>query len=117
MLSTIPAGNGNVALRFRLKTNGQTETLIANSNGYLLENEWTHVVAVYDGSQMRLYKNAIQAGSLGKSGNVNNNSGVPINIGRNPDGYGEWAGEIDELRVYARALTNAEIQTLYDGGP
>ena len=54
MLSTI-SGSGGTVLRFRLKTDGNTNTLIA-SGGALANNTWTHVTATYDGNTMRLYK-------------------------------------------------------------
>jgi hypothetical protein len=47
---------------------------------------------------------------------------VPLSVGRNyitgwaaPDSY--YAGEIDEVRVYSRALSGAEIRTMYTGKP
>jgi hypothetical protein len=38
---------------------------------------------------------------------------APVVVGRNyPDGYYYLAGTIDDVRIYERALTQAEIQAL-----
>jgi len=112
MLSTTLEGESS-RLRFRLKTGGVTETLIASS-GDLTEGEWVHAAAVYDGSQMRLYKNGQLVGSAAKSGSISTNDSVPVWIGGNPDGATSmpWDGLIDEVRIYDEALTAAEIRAL-----
>ena len=38
-----------------------------------------------------------------------------LKIGKNPDGYGEWAGAIDDVRLYSRSLEQAEIDALFAG--
>ena len=73
MLSTIASSGSK--LRFRLKTNGTTRTLIAGS-GTLVAGVWTHVAAVYDGSAMRLYKDGVLVGSIPKSGALSTNNSV-----------------------------------------
>ena len=119
MLSTIVSGDAT-RLRFRLKTegNGLTDTLIASS-GDITTGEWFHAVVTYDGSMMRIYMDGQEVGSELKSGGggmISTNSSVGVNIGRNPDGYGEWDGRIDDVRIYNRALTGQEILHIYDSG-
>ena len=112
MLSTIRDG-GPIRLRFRLKTAGNTTTLIASS-GDLTAGGWVHAAAVFDGSEMRLYENGQLVGSTSKSGSISTNSSVPVWIGGNPDGATSmpWDGLIDEVRIYDQALTAAEIRAL-----
>ena len=112
MLSTIESG-ANTRLRFRLKTDGTTSTLIASS-GNLPENTWVHAAAVYDGADMLLYLNGALVGSTGKSGSLSTNSGVSVWIGGNPpEGSARpWDGLLDEVRIYDRALSAGEIQAL-----
>jgi hypothetical protein len=102
------AGN---RLRFRLKTNGVTTTLIASS-GNLPLNTWYHATATYDGSRMRLYLNGAEVGFVAKTGTVAANTNVPVNLGRNPDGSNYMHGVLDDVRIYSRALTPAEIGTV-----
>jgi len=74
--------------------------------------EWQHAAVVVDGSTYRFYVNGEDAGtgswSLSPSG-IN-----PLLIG-SFDGSSEFFnGSIDELRIYNYALSNAEIQDLFN---
>ncbi len=71
---------------------------------------WTHVATTYDGSSQRLYVNGAEVGSRPLSGSMANTAG-PLRIGGNTV-WPEWfAGQIDDLRVYDRALSAGEIRT------
>jgi fibronectin type 3 domain-containing protein len=107
MVSTFKSGS-NTTLRFRLKAGGTTKTLVAPA-GNLLNNQWYHVTATYDGSDMKLYQDGVEVGSTGKSGSLSTNSGVPVNVARNPGGYGYFDGTLDDVRIYDRALSESEI--------
>ena len=112
MVSTIKVGS-ETRLRFRLKTNGVTSTLIATS-GNVQEGKWVHVAAVYDGKAMRLYKDGVGVGSMSKTGNITSNSGSSVWIAGNPPAIRSrpWKGWIDYVDVYSSALTKAEIAEL-----
>lgn len=112
MVSTIASGN-TTRLRYRLRTNGVTKTLIASS-GDLSTDVWTHVAAVYDGSMMRLYKDGVEVGSTAKSGLPDTDPTVSAAIGNQPTGAGakSFAGVIDDVRMYEQALSPVEIQVL-----
>ena len=72
-------------------------------------NAWTHLAATFDGSTTRLFVNGVLAGSASGAGAMAASTGV-LRIGGNSV-WAEWfAGLIDEVRVYNRALTAAEIQ-------
>ncbi len=116
MLSTIQSGN-ETRLRFRLKTGGTTSTLIASS-GSLSENTWQHAAAVYDGSSMLLYLDGALVGSTSKTGSLTADDSVSVWIGGNPPSGTErpWDGLLDEVRIYGRALTAAEILALPSPG-
>jgi glucose/arabinose dehydrogenase/PKD repeat protein len=73
-------------------------------------NTWTHLAATYDGANLRLYVNGTQVSSKAQTGAIPATTG-PLKIGGNAV-WGEWfAGSIDEVRVYNRALTAGEIAT------
>lgn len=73
-------------------------------------NAWSHVALTYDGSTLRLYVNGVQVRSASRTGNVQTN-GNPLRIGGNVP-YGEFFnGRLDEIRVYNRALSAAEVQS------
>ena len=114
MLSTI--SNSGIKLRFRLKTNGVTSTLISNGAS-LTVGQWVHVAAVYNGSSMLLYQNGSLVGSLAKSGSISTSNSM-VWLGNNPP-YADRAfdGLIDEVRVYQNALSASEINALINSQP
>jgi len=109
MISTIKVGS-KTRLRFRLKTNGVTSTLIATA-GNVAQNKWIHMAAVYDGSKMRLYKDGVEVGSVAKKGSITTNKASSTWLGGNPPNVKSrpWNGEIDYVGVYNHALTKEEI--------
>ena len=63
----------------------------------------------YDGANRRLYVNGVQVASDAKTGLIQVTSN-PLSIGGTAV-YGEYfTGRIDDVRVYSRALSAAEIQ-------
>ena len=75
----------------------------------LPSNTWTHLAATYNGATQRLYVNGVQVGSRAQTGTLNV-SANPLRIGGNTVWANEYfKGLIDEVRVYNRALSQAEI--------
>ncbi|HEX6667758.1 MAG TPA: LamG-like jellyroll fold domain-containing protein [Solirubrobacterales bacterium] len=73
-------------------------------------NAWSHLAATYDGTTLRLYVNGTQVATKAATGAMPNTAN-PLRIGGNT-AWGEYfAGLIDEVRVYNRALTAGEIAT------
>ena len=102
----------NELLRFRLKTDGVTKTVV--SDGVTLPiDTWVHVAVVYDGADMILYQDGVEVGRGDKTGPISTDPGVPINVGRNPFGAPNlFMGLLDEVYVFARALNRLEIMEL-----
>lgn len=74
-------------------------------------NTWTHVAVTYDGAVMRLYVNGSAVGAQALVGNVVASS-RPLRIGGNETWMDEFfKGRIDEVRIYNRALSLAEIRS------
>ena len=82
------------------------------SNVPVAANEWTHLVYTWDATTERIYKNGVLSDSR------------PRNFSYNPEnariGHGWWGdsanafpGMIDELQLYDRTLTDAEISRLF----
>ena len=73
-------------------------------------SSWTHLATTYDGAVLRLFVNGTQVGSANVTGAYPNSAG-PLQIGGNRV-WPEWfQGQIDDLRVYNRALSAAELQS------
>ncbi len=87
-----------------------TATRDARGSAQLALNTWTHLAATYDGATLRLYRNGVQVGTRATSGAIVA-SANPLRIGGNTI-WGEYfSGRIDEVRIYNRVRTAAEIQT------
>jgi chitodextrinase len=72
-------------------------------------NTWTHLAATYDGTNLRLFVNGVRVATTAATGSLVVSNGV-LRIGGNSI-WGEWfSGSIDEVRVYNRALTAAQLQ-------
>ena len=81
----------------------------ARASTALPVNAWSHLATTYDGATLRLYVNGSQAASLAAGGAMAISTG-PLKLGGNAV-WGEWfAGQLDDVRVYNRALSTAEIQ-------
>ena len=69
---------------------------------------WSHLAMTWDGTTERLYVNGTQVATTALTGTAATSSGA-LRIGGN-NVWGEWfAGAIDEVRVYNRAISAAEI--------
>ena len=74
----------------------------------LSANAWTHLASTYDGSTQKLYVNGQLAGNRPQTGTIAVSNGK-LRIGGNSI-WGEYfTGQIDEVRIYNRALTQSEI--------
>lgn len=71
-------------------------------------NNWSYIVATYDGTTLTLYRNSSSVGTPATStGNITNTSKA-LTIGVRGGNY--FGGRISNAKIYNRALTAAEIQ-------
>jgi hypothetical protein len=108
-------GTSGSTLYFQVRTGASTTTL--TSTAVVPVATWVHVVATYDGAAMRLHLNGVQIASRTKTGTVATGASVPVNVGRSPAGTKYLRGAIDDLRIFARALTASEVGVLYKEPP
>jgi len=104
-------------LRFRLNTDegsGPSVTVLKSPQYTLLQGEWAHVAATWDGSMMRIYKNGNEAAGVAKGGTISTNNTVGVAVGNQPSGTGvkPWDGPIDDVCIYDYALSEADIRYL-----
>src|ERR1041385_4039347 len=69
----------------------------------------------YDGSYLRLYVNGVEDGSLAVSGSLITTT-QPLLIGGSVPGPWNFPGRVDELALYNRALSSAEIKDIFAAG-
>ena len=70
---------------------------------------WSHIATTYDGATMRFYVNGTQVGQKAQTGSIVTSTGA-LRIGGNTIWGEHFAGDIDEVRIYDRALTAVEVQ-------
>lgn len=71
-------------------------------------NTWSHIAVTYDGTKMSYYLNGVLSASSSISGAITASSDA-LTIGGNVYSGQNWKGFIDEVRIYNRALSAAEI--------
>ena len=70
---------------------------------------WTHIASTYDGATMRFFVNGVQVAQRAQTGSIVTSTGA-LRIGANTIWREAFVGDIDEVRIYNRGLTAAEIQ-------
>lgn len=79
-----------------------------------IAGNWTHIVFTSAGTVQSLYTNSVYAGGTTISASP---TSKPFTIGMLRGLAGSrWIGSIDEVRIYNRVLTAAEIKQLYGAG-
>jgi hypothetical protein len=109
LASTSP---GAVTPRWTIRTGAGVADLDATRP--LTVGVFSHLVATYDGAAMRLFVNGAPAGERAFTG-VLATTDLPLLLGQMlpaDSGY-NFAGVLDDVRLYNRALTPAEVQGLY----
>ncbi len=95
-LSIVGFGNDNVA-----------------AIGTLSVGVWFHLVATFNGTTLKAYINGDEVISVSESYDTTSH---PIAIGARDGGVATMDGIIDEVGVWTRALSPAEVTQLYNGG-
>jgi hypothetical protein len=83
--------------------------------GTINDGSWHLVVGVYDDVNQYLYVDSVLEASQPMSHDTPND--LDVSIGRSREYCDYFNGAIDDVRIYNRALTEAEVQELYDSEP
>jgi glucose/arabinose dehydrogenase len=98
--------NGRPAATVRISSSERS----TSGGSSLPLNTWSHLAMTYGGGRLRVYVNGLQVSSTSVSGSIRTSSD-PLTIGGSSV-WGRWfAGQLDEVRIYNRALTQTEIQS------
>lgn len=116
-LDQSPAGTAFLKLRINASTFTSTGSFPATANPLANTGPWVHVAVTVDRTVGvgTFYINGFPAGTFTPpSGSITNTLSMLIGEIRVPGGRCEIA--IDELEIFNRALTQAEIQAIYNAG-
>ncbi len=98
---------------------GPNDRRTKNSSNSIPVGTWAHVAAVVQGpTDMTIYINGSDAGgSYAGNGGPMVYSSAPCLLAKTVQTAGQYFyGALDDVRIYDRALSAAEIQALYDAG-
>ncbi|HEX7901025.1 MAG TPA: LamG-like jellyroll fold domain-containing protein [Planctomycetota bacterium] len=101
---------------FRSATNKVMESPDGVGGGPINDGAWHHVVFVVDADGGRLFVDGVRKGAapwLGPPGPATTTQ--PLSIGVFPVSTGSrmFEGSVDDVRIYARGLSDAEVMALY----
>jgi PKD repeat protein len=84
---------------------------------YVPQKQWHHVAFTWDGSQIKYYLNGVQDPKIINFDETLNVTTHDLYLGRSPfggAGFDEYLhGKLDDVRIYNRALSAAEIDLVY----
>jgi hypothetical protein len=111
-------------LSFEVEENGNKSTAITDSA--ILVDTWYHMVGTFDGDPsndtsgvVRLYLNGVTGGATTNDGAASNDMDATTDtmyIGRNTTLGDVFDGEIDDLCIYDKVLTQPEVTRNYNAG-
>jgi uncharacterized protein (TIGR02145 family) len=107
-LSTVNGGE------FLINNGGTPYTVDSSVN--VSDGKWHHLVGTYDGTTMKIYVDGVNKGSSWfLSGSLPTQAGN-MRIGADYETFPSnfWNGSLDDIRIYNRALSDAEVAQLYN---
>ena len=117
-LMAIAKDNGFYGLWCGFGINGQyVERGAPLARDQLEDGRWHQVAVAFDGTVIRFYADGRQIGNADVKGKLDTDGSRPAYIG-SLDGHSEFfPGGIDDVRLYNRALTAREVETLAGDQP
>jgi len=104
--------------------NETTHVTIYNSKGEAFSspdvpifnnNTFTHVVATFNGSLIKVYKDGNLFGETKFNGTYNNKIRIPLTLGVSSSDpmFFYWTGNIDDLRYYNKLISGDEVKAIF----
>lgn len=94
-------------------TNGTADLYTAGTTA-MVANKWYHVAAVFNGSNFKVYLNGVQEGTPTALASIYSSTSDTVLGSQSSASW--WAGNIDELAIFNKALSGAEICALAQRG-
>jgi len=118
--------DGDQRVLFAFQENMRVLSLGLNVGGYIecdakitpkqvMDGQWHHCAATFDGKVMRVYLDGQEIGSLKRPGTITGGGSAPGCIGSSNGGEC-FQGTLDDLRIYAEPLTAQEVARICDSG-
>ncbi len=104
----------NTGARFRVQSGGAVHTVDIPPSS-IFSNTWYHVTGTYDGTTMRLFLNGSETASGAASGGLGYHPQAPATMGNVTNNGLPYYGQLDDVRIYDRGLTQMEVIDLVVG--
>jgi PKD repeat protein len=104
-------------LRFAVEDSGGGAILNVGSEADVTDNGWHHVVCVREGSTTRVFIDGVQVKETKSAAvkDVSNEQNFKIGAQDGASGFNNFfTGSLDDMVIYNKALTPAEVSTLYN---
>lgn len=107
--------SGNISFAIDGISNPGSNSVVTN-NAPVSVGQWTHVTVIRKNQEIKIFINGTE-NNTGISSNIPDvtSTSNSLTIGKDKNGTTRyWDGMIDEVRLYDRALSNAEVQAVYN---
>ncbi len=101
----------NGELRMLVNVGGTNFNDVETTTTSWSSSTWHHVAITWDGTDFKIYVNGTQDGSTITHAGAHSAS-TGLFLGQSTSGSARFAGEIDDVRIYNRALTATEVQSV-----
>jgi hypothetical protein len=110
--------NGSNKLVFNVYANPTSTNAAVTSNASISTSTWTSIDCVRDGTNIIIYINGVYDNQTAWStAQIATDRGTRFGISKNGAGWlSAYSGAIDDISLFSRALTAAEILALYNQG-
>jgi len=110
------ATTGKIGWHVRLEGSESTQRKVLSNSTY--DTNWHHYVGVYDGNTVKLYVDSVlQDDTYSISGTIDTDNQDYLGIGYRPNEEDQfWNGQICNVKIWNRALSETEIKQLYYQG-
>lgn len=88
------------------------DVVVCNLPDALASGVWTHIALVYDGTYVRGYSNGVSVVECEQGGATANTANSFI-----VNNESTWNADMDDIRLYNRALSANEVKELYENEP
>jgi hypothetical protein len=107
--------SGKIEFRINRESNGTAYRLFSVVDYPSDGNTWMHVAVTFDGAASRIYINGVPDNSISFAPATIKTNTTELQIGAR-QGSNRWSGDIDDLRLYSRALSASEVLNLTNTG-
>ena len=108
--------DGGTVLSLGLNIGGYIECDARIKPEQVVDGTWHHCAATFDGQFMRVYLDGKEIGSMDRPGSIAMCPAAPAFIGSGNGTNEHFQGGLDDLRLYAGALTAQDVAGLYRDG-